>query len=123
METEAMKIDGFSFQAGRIGLVRGYKNRFAGRPQQTREFLVQRRDAFAGIDDPDKRLRFFDRHSGLLENVGRNRRVVVGNDASGIHNRKSMRAPISFAVDAIACDAGFVADDRAAPANQPIEKS
>ena len=48
-----------------------------------------------------------------------NQRRVVGDDAAGIDEARSVAGPLDFAVDAVAGDAGLVADDGAA---EPVRR-
>ena len=51
-----------------------------------------------------------------------NQRLVVGNDAAGIDHAQHLARPFGFAVEAVAGDAGLVADDGAARSDQPVEQ-
>src|SRR6266481_5535618 len=59
---------------------------------------------------------------GLPQNLLRNERLVVRNDATSVDNLKRVAAPFRFAIDAIARDARLVSDNGAARAGQAIEK-
>ena len=54
--------------------------------------------------------------------TGGNDSLVVRHDAARIDERELRPIPFRLAVDAIARDARFVTDNRAALANQPIEQ-
>ena len=48
--------------------------------------------------------------------------LVVGNDAAGIDHAQLLAGPFHLAVDAVAGDAGLVADDGAPRSDQPVEQ-
>jgi hypothetical protein len=58
----------------------------------------------------------------LFEDVCGNHRFVVRHDAAGIDESESLPVPVRFAVDSIARDAGFIADDCASFSDESIEQ-
>src|SRR6266481_5690240 len=58
----------------------------------------------------------------LPQNLLRNERLVVRNDAASVDNLKGVAAPLRLAIDAISRDARLVGHDGAARAGQAIEK-
>jgi hypothetical protein len=86
-----------------------------------RQLLVERRDAFARIDNPNQRDCFVDRDASLLENVCGDHRFVVRHNPARIDEREPLPVPIAFAIHSIARDAWLVADNRTPLANQPVE--
>ena len=65
---------------------------------------------------------FFERDPGLAKNFRRNEIFVFGKDAAGVDDAQLASAPFRFAVEAVARDAGLVADNGAPRAHQPIEQ-
>src|SRR5712691_6277241 len=108
-----MKFTGVIFKTHCVGLVGGDQYALSGRAQQPREFLIDRRDSFARIHDPDQGNRVIDRESGLLQNIRRNYRVVIGIYAARVDQGEWSPVPVGLAIDAVARNAGLVADDRA----------
>ena len=83
-----MKFARVTFPVDCIGLVRRDDDALAGPAQQTRQFLIQRRDSFARIDNPNERLCFIDRKRCLLQNVCGNDGFIIRHDAAGIDQRE-----------------------------------
>ena len=105
-----------------VHLVDGEKQRLAGARQQPRQFAIGPGNLGARIDDHDDRRRFFERDLGLAENFRRNEVLVVGNDAARIHHAKLVPQPFHLAIEAVARDAGFVADNGAPRSGQMVEE-
>ena len=118
-----MKFARITFPIDCIRLVRRDDYALAGPAQQTRQLLIQGRDALARIDNPHERLRFINRKRCLLQDVRGNDCFVIRHDAAGIDQRESRPVPFAFAVDAIACDAWLVTNNRSALAYETIEQS
>ena len=76
----------------------------------------------AAVDDHDDRVGFVESEAGLAEDFRGNLCIVVGDDAAGIDRRGRCGPASDFAVDAVAGDAGLVADDGAARAGEAIEE-
>ena len=104
-----------------IHLVDGKKKRLAGARQQPSQFAIGPGNLRSGIDDHNDRRRFFKRDLRLPENFRRNEILVVGNDAARIHNAKLVPQPFDLAIEAVARNAGLVADDGAARSRQMIK--
>ena len=84
--------------------------------------LIERRDAGPGVNDPDDRLGFIDGESGLLEDVGRDDRLIVRDDPTRVDQLEGLGFPLDLAVDAVAGDAGLVADDRLSRTGEAIKE-
>ena len=106
-----------------VHLVDGKKERLAGARQQPRQFAVGPCDLGAGIDDHDNGRRFFERDLGLTEDLRRYEILVVRNNAARIHDAKLVPAPFGLAIEAVARDAGLVADNGAPRSGQVVEQS
>ena len=63
-----------------------------------------------------------ERDLGLAEDFGGDEGFVVGDDAAGVDDAGVGAHPLDLAVDAVAGDAGLVADDGAAGAGEAIEE-
>ena len=105
-----------------IDLVDGEEDGLAGAEEQAREFDVRRGELGAPIDDHDDGLGFVERGARLAEDFGGNQLGVVRNDAAGVDEARGAAGPLDFAVDAVAGDAGLVADDGAPRAGEAIEE-
>src|SRR5579884_3850380 len=55
-------------------------------------------------------------------NLPGNKSLVIRNDAARVHHLQRAPAPIGLAMNAVACDAGFVRNNRAASAGKPVEQ-
>ena len=119
---ERMKFRGERFLPGRVDLIHRDEKRFAGGAEKPTEFLIEGSDAGLGVDDENEQGGFSDGDMGLAENLLRDESFIVGNNAAGVDDLERVAAPIGFAVDAVAGDAGLVGDDGAARAGQAIEE-
>ena len=92
------------------------------RMKQTSQFEIGRGQFGAAVHDHDDRGGFVERDPSLAKDFGRDEIFVFGKDAAGIDDAKCVAAPVGFAVQAVAGDAGFVADDGAPRSDQAIEQ-
>ena len=92
------------------------------RSQQTRQFFIQGRDAFARVDYPHQRDCFINGDRRLFENVRGNYRVVVGNNSACIDDCDLLTVPLTFAVNPVARNTRFIANNRSTLADQAIEQ-
>ena len=105
-----------------INLVDGEKQRLAGADQLARQFDIRRGHFGAAVHHHDDGVGFLERDLGLAENFRRDEVFVFGENAAGIHDAQVASAPFRLAIETVARDAGFVADNGAPRAHQPIEK-
>src|SRR5687768_3073130 len=106
---------------GSLRLICRHQNALAGGTQKVRQFFVQRRNSLASVYHPDQGYRIINRKACLLEDVCRNYRFVVGDDAAGIDNREALAAPVHLAVDSVAGNTGFVSNNRTPLPDQSVE--
>ena len=64
----------------------------------------------------------FERNLGLAENLRRDEIFVFGKNAAGIDDAQVVPAPLGFTVKPVAGDAGFVSNNGAARAHQPVKQ-
>ena len=76
----------------------------------------------APVDDQDDGLGFFEGDAGLAEDFRGDEGFVIGDDAAGVDEARGTAVPLDLAVDAVAGDAGLVADDGAARLGEAVEK-
>ena len=121
-DAESAEIFGGGFHALRVDFVHGEEEGLAGALEQAGEVEVGGGELGAAIDDHDDGVGFFEGEAGLAEDFGGDLGFVVGDDAAGIDDAGGAALPADFAVDAVAGDAGLVADDGAARAGEAIEE-
>ena len=96
------------------------------RRRRSRDFAVERHDAFLHVDDEDDGARGFDGDFHLFER-GLDDDVVgffaaQQADAAGVHEREGFSAPLGLGGDAVARDAGLVMHDRNPLADDAVEQ-
>src|SRR3954452_2121160 len=64
-----------------------------------------------------------ERHLGLFQDLRRNQSIIVGYDSTGINQAKMFPPIFGFSVNAIAGDAGLVANNGAAISQNGIKQS
>ena len=108
----------------RVGfnLVDGEKDGLAAALQQAGQVVVRARQLSADVDNHDERSGFIERDFGLAVNFGGDELRIVGNDAAGVDEAIAAAGPFIFAVDAVAGDAGLIADDRSPTPGEAIEE-
>ncbi len=122
LEAEAAEVLGGRVHLGRVDLVDGEEDGLAAAQQQARELHVGRGELGAAVDDHDDGVGFFERDLSLAENLAGDQGFVVGDDAAGVDQAGFAALPLDLAVDAVARDAGLVADDGAARAGEAVEE-
>ncbi len=105
-----------------VDFIDGEEDGLAGADEQARELDVRRGELGAAVDDHDDELRFVECGAGLAEDFSGDEIRVVRDDAAGVDEARGASGPFDFAVDAVAGDAGLVADDGAAAAGEAIEE-
>jgi hypothetical protein len=58
----------------------------------------------------------------LFENIRRYNRFVIRHDSAGVNKSKDFRFPFDFAVNPVARNARFIADDGLSASGQAIEQ-
>jgi hypothetical protein len=107
---------------GGVDLVDGGRDGFVQEAQHLREFAVGGRDFGAAIDEEDDLRGGVEREARLLQDLRRDERFVIGDDAAGVDDFEAAADVDGDAADAVARDAGFVADDGAARAGDCVEE-
>ena len=121
-ESEAAEVFGGGDEGDGVDLVDGEEDGLAAAQEETGESDVGRGKLGAAVDDHDDDGGFGERGAGLAEDFGGDEVGVVGDDATGVDQAGGGGLPLDEAVDAVAGDAGFVADDGAARTGQAIEE-
>ena len=76
----------------------------------------------AAIHHHDDGVGFLQRDFRLAEDFRRDEIFVFGKDAAGVDDAQVASAPLRLAVEAVARDAGFVADNGAPRSDQAVEQ-
>ena len=105
-----------------VDFVDGEKERAVGFAQQANEFEVGTGEFGASVDDHDDGGGFVERDAGLAINLGGDEIFFFGKDAAGVDDAQVAAFPLRVAVEAVAGDAGLVADDGAARAHDAVEE-
>ena len=117
-----MEGRGIGLLRGGIDLVDRDDEGLPSAAQQASQFFVERREASLAVYDEDEQRGLVDGHARLAQDFLGNQRLVVGKDAARIHDFQRAAAPVGFAIDAVAGDAGLVGDNRAARTGQAVEE-
>jgi hypothetical protein len=94
------------------------------RPAQDREqLLVRRGHAGAAVHQEKQKVRFADGRHNLFQDFLGDDLLDIRHHTPGIENLEAAAAPGDSPINAIARDAGLIADNRLAGATQSVEKS
>ncbi len=121
-EAEAAEVFGGGCEGGGVDLVDGEEDGLAAAQQESGEGDVWRGELGAAVDDHDDDGGFGEGGLGLEKDFGGDEFGVVGDDAAGVYEARVGSHPLDEAVDAVAGDAGLVADDGAARTGEAIEE-
>ena len=121
-EAEAAEVFGGGGEVDGVDFVDGEEDGLAAAEEEAGEGEVGRGELGAAVDDHDDGVGFFEGGLGLAEDFGGDEGDVVGDDAAGVDDARVGGLPLDLAVDAVAGDAGLVADDGAARAGEAIEE-
>jgi hypothetical protein len=105
-----------------VHLVNSKKKRLTRPSQQPSQFAVGSGDLGASIDDHHNRRRFFKRNFGLAKNLRRYEVLVVWDDAARIDHAELVSKPFRLAIEAVARDAGLIADNGAPRSGEMVEE-
>src|SRR5580692_3669840 len=106
----------------RVNFIDCQEQRLAQAQQQVGEFKVGSGEFAASIGDHDDCRSFLKGHSRLAKYLGGNEFMVIRDDAARIDNAQLAPAPLCFAVEPVASDAGFVADNGAPRSDDAVEQ-
>jgi len=121
-EAEAAEVFGGGGEGSGVNFVDGEEDGLAAAEEEAGESEVGRGEFGAAVDDHDYCARFAEGGLGLAEDFGRDEGFVVGDDAAGVDDAGVAGLPLDEAVDAVAGDAGLVANDGTAGAGEAIEE-
>src|SRR5713226_7941413 len=120
--TKPVKHGSLRFLLRRVHFIGGDEQRLPGLPQQSRKLLIERRHALARVHNQNQQPGLINGHARLAEDLARNGRLLIGDDAAGVHDLRGSPVPAYRAVDAVARDARLVGDDGAPRPRQPVEE-
>jgi len=72
-------------KGGRVNFISSNQHSLSGGSQVCGKFLVELRNSLSCIYNPDQYLGLFNSNARLLEYIGGNNRIVVGNHSSRIY--------------------------------------
>jgi len=121
-ESKAAEVFGGGGEGDDVDLVDGEEDGLAAAQEETGEGDVGAGELGAAVDDHDDDLRLGEGGLGLEEDFGGDEFGVVGDDAAGVYQACVGSHPFDEAVDAVASNAGLVADDGAARTGEAIEE-
>ena len=105
-----------------VDFVDGEEERAVGLAEQANEFEVGTGKFAASVDNHDDGGGFVERDAGLAINLGGDEIFFFGENASGVDDAQVAAFPLRVAVEAVASDAGLVADDGAARAYDAVKE-
>ena len=121
-EAEAAEVFGGGSEGGGVDLVDGEEDGLAAAQEETGEGDVGAGELGAAVYHHNYDLRLGEGGAGLKEDFGGDEFGIVGDDAAGVDEACGGGLPLDEAVDAVAGDAGLVANDGAARAGEAIEE-
>lgn len=122
LNTQAAEVFGSCIKGFGIHFVYGEEDWLAGAEQQTGEIEIRRGELGAAIDDHDDGVRFGKCGPRLAKDFSGDQGFVIGNDAARVDEAGGASGPFDLTVNAVAGDTGFVSDDGAARAREPVEE-
>ena len=108
--------------ASEVDFIDGEEYGFAATDEEAGEFEVGRGELSAAVDDHNDGVGFVEGDLRLAEDFGWDEGFVVGHDTAGVDDAGVAALPFDFAVDAVARNAWFVADDAATGAGEAVEE-
>lgn len=121
-DAEPMKVIGQADLFVRINFIGRKEQRLSSADEQAGQFEIGGGGFGPGVDDHDHGNRFLKRNFRLPENLRGDEILFFGNNAAGVDDAEVASAPVGLAIEAIASDAGLVANDGAARPDQPVEQ-
>lgn len=105
-----------------VDFIDGEEERAVGFAEQANEFEVGSGELGASVDNHDDGSGFAERDAGLTINFRGDEIFFLGEDTAGVDDAQVTAFPLGVAVEAVARDAGFVADDGAAGADDAVKE-
>ena len=121
-EAEAVKVVDQVGLFFAVDFVDGQEERAVGFAEQARELEVGAGEFGASVDDHDDGGGFVEGDAGLAVDFGGDEIFFFGENAAGVDDAQVTVFPFGVAVEAVAGDAGFIADDGAARAHDAVEE-
>ena len=122
LDAEAVKIVDQRRLLFAVDFVDCEEKRPVGLAQQADQFEVGAGEFGASVDHHDDGGGFVERDARLTVDFGRDQVFLFGQNAAGVDDAQMAAAPLGVAVEAVAGDAGFVADNGAARAHDAVEE-
>src|SRR5258706_4352734 len=98
------------------------EERTSGLAQQANQFKIWRADFSPAVDNHHNGGRFVERNPGLAEDFRWNEIFIFGNDPTSVDDADAAAAPFCVSVEAVARDAGLIADDGTTRAHDPVKQ-
>ncbi len=121
-KAEAAEVFRLGLEGFGVDFVDGEEDGLAAAEEQAGEREVGGGQLGAAVDNHYYCVRFAQGDLRLAKDFGGDKGGVVGDDAAGVDEAGRGGLPVDEAVDAVAGDAGLVADDGTARAGEAIEE-
>src|SRR5581483_10048838 len=121
-ESELVKFVGKIGAAGAVDFVDRQRHRFAELAQHARQIAIRRSQLGAPVDQKNNIIGALQGHTRLAQDFAEDENIVAVNDAADVDQLEFSATVLDFAIDAVAHDAGFIADNGAARAHDRVEK-
>ena len=123
LEAERVEFVRQRLSRWRVDLVHGERDGLAELAAGLRQVAIGPGDLGAPVDQENDLRGTLEREARLFQDLARDQLLVVRDDAAGVDQLEVPAVIPGLAVNAVARDAGLVADDRAALADDRVEKS
>src|SRR5216683_8285240 len=121
-DSKTMKLVGEALLLLGVNFVDGEEERLAGADELASQFDIRRRHFRAAVHHHDDSIGFYQSDLRLAENLCRDEVFIFGENSPRIHDAEMASAPFRLAIETVARDAGFVANNGATRAYQAIEE-
>src|ERR1700691_6318783 len=105
-----------------VSFVHGEEERPSVLAQQPHQLEIRPGEFGAAVDDHDNRGGFVERNPRLAKNLRRNEVLIFGKDAAGVDDADAASTPLRIAIEAVAGNAGLVADEGSPGPNNAVEQ-
>src|SRR5262249_46498726 len=122
IETKPIGLSDFSRLLFSVNFVDDEENGLAGAPQQSREFLISRREGRTAVDHKVNDRRVVHRYPGLLNDLARNLGLLARHDSARVDDAKSSAAPRGGPVNPIPRDSRFISNNRTALSDETVKE-
>src|SRR6202167_2889986 len=105
-----------------VSFVHAEEERPSGLAQQPHQLEIRPGEFGAAVDDHDNRGGFVERNPRLAKNLRRNEVLIFGKDAAGVDDADAASTPLRIAIEAVAGNAGLVADACSPGSHNAVEQ-